>query len=108
MTSKDVKVEIKDNYVTLSGQRKEEHREETPNGKSYRLERSFGKFSRSFRLPTNADAGNIRASCEHGVLKVILPKLAPPATSTVSINVADTHQWDAHAIVFSSLALHAI
>jgi HSP20 family molecular chaperone IbpA len=43
MTANDVKVDVKDNYITLSGERKEEHREESADKKSYRLERSYGQ-----------------------------------------------------------------
>lgn len=65
MTSSDVKVDVKDSYITLSGERKEEHREESADKKSYRLERSYGQFSRSFRLPANTDASAIKVARPH-------------------------------------------
>ena len=42
----------------------------------YKLETSFGKFSRSFTLPDNADIENIEAASDNGVLEVVIPKLS--------------------------------
>ncbi|MGZ7212504.1 Hsp20/alpha crystallin family protein, partial [Streptococcus pyogenes] len=42
----------------------------------YKVETSFGKFTRSFTLPENADKENIDANYNDGVLEVIVPKLA--------------------------------
>ena len=84
-------VELKDNILSISGNRKEEHREESPDHKAFRLERSFGSFNRSFRLPANADGSKIRASCQDGVLKVVLPKKTPEAQGGTAIAVSDTH-----------------
>ena len=83
-------VDLKDNVLSISGERKEEHREESDDHKTFRLERSFGSFSRSFRLPHNADGTKIRASCQDGVLKVVLPKKTAGAEGT-SVAVTDTH-----------------
>ena len=92
MTNGDVKVELKGNLLTISGERKEEHREESPDKKFYRSERTHGSFTRSFRIPATADPAQIKASCEHGVLKVTLPKKAAQADSAgVQISIADKH-----------------
>ena len=73
----DIKVDLKDNVLTVSGERnfKEEVREED----YYRVETRFGKFSRTFTLPDDADIENIDASSENGVLEIVIPKLAKPA-----------------------------
>jgi HSP20 family protein len=68
----DVSIEIQDNTLTISGERKSEH-EERKRGR-YRVERSFGRFSRSLTLPEGVDADAISAEFEKGVLEVRIPK----------------------------------
>jgi HSP20 family protein len=68
----DVSIEIQDNTLTISGERKSEH-EERQRG-WYRLERSFGRFSRSLSLPEGVDADAVSAEFDKGVLEVRIPK----------------------------------
>ena len=68
----DVKLEITDDVLTLSGERKFEH-EDRKEG-FYRLERGAGSFSRSLTLPEGVDADKIEASFDKGVLEVRIPK----------------------------------
>jgi HSP20 family protein len=68
----DVSIEIQDNTLTIYGERKSEH-EERKRG-WYRVERSFGRFSRSLTLPEGVDADAISAEFEKGVLEVRIPK----------------------------------
>jgi len=80
---KDVKIEVKDNVLTLSGERNYEKdvREENV----HRIERSYGKFVRSFSLPTNVDTDKVDASMNNGILEIRLPKKesAKPKAITV-------------------------
>ena len=59
--------------VKISGKRKT--KKEVKQEDYHRVESSYGKFERSFTLPANVDAENVKASCEDGVLEVVLPKL---------------------------------
>ena len=68
----DVNIEVKDGVLTVSGERKTEHEERTDG--YYRVERSFGGFSRSMALPEHVDAARINASFDKGVLEVRIPK----------------------------------
>jgi HSP20 family protein len=68
----DVKIEVEDGTLTLSGERKAEH--EASEGGWYRIERAFGSFSRSLTLPEHVDASAISASFNDGVLEVRIPK----------------------------------
>jgi HSP20 family protein len=68
----DVNVEIKDGVLTVSGERKSEH-EEKHEG-FYRVERTFGAFSRSLTLPQGVDANSVNAKFDRGVLEVKIPK----------------------------------
>jgi HSP20 family protein len=72
LSEDDVQIEVQDNVLTVSGERKAE-REETRNG-YYRVERAFGSFSRSLTLPEGIDAERIEASFDKGVLEVRIPK----------------------------------
>jgi HSP20 family protein len=68
----DVNIELKDGVLTVSGERKAEHEEQTDS--FYRVERAFGTFSRSMSLPERVDADRITATFENGVLEVRIPK----------------------------------
>ena len=68
----DVKIELDDNVLTISGERKSAHKE-TKEG-YYRVERAYGSFSRTLKLPEGVDADSISAGFERGVLEVKVPK----------------------------------
>ena len=72
LKDEDVKIEVQDGTLTISGERKSEH--EVSEGGWYRIERSFGSFSRSLTLPEHVDASAISASFKDGVLEVSIPK----------------------------------
>jgi len=69
---KDLNVEIKDNTIIISGEKKKE--EEVKEEDYHRIERSYGNFHRSFQLPQNVDHKNVDAKMENGILKVTIPK----------------------------------
>ena len=91
MTNNDVKVEVKNNCIIMSGERKEEHREEKKDKKYFRMERTQTSFSRSFRLPENCDATKVKANCVNGVLKITMPKKTTTEATTSSVAVT-AHQ----------------
>jgi HSP20 family protein len=72
LTEDDVNIELEDNVLTVSGERKAEH-EERKEG-YYRLERSSGTFSRSLTLPEGVDPDGVKASFDRGVLEIRIPK----------------------------------
>jgi HSP20 family protein len=72
LSEDDVQIEVRDNVLTVSGERKAE-REEKGEG-YYRVERAFGSFSRSLTLPDGIDPDQIGASFDKGVLQVRIPK----------------------------------
>jgi HSP20 family protein len=83
MTEDDVDIEIKDNVLTVSGERKAEHEDK---GEGYhRVERAFGGFSRSLTLPVGVDAGQVEANFDNGVLEVRIPKPAEAKPTRVQI-----------------------
>ena len=72
MKQSDVSIEWGDGTLTISGERKAEY--ERKEKGFFRLERSFGKFSRSLSLPEGVDPGKIQAAFHDGVLEVTIPK----------------------------------
>ena len=69
----DVDIKVEDNTLVVSGERKVQ--DEVNEDNYYKIESSFGTFSRSFSLPEEVDVENIRAESENGVLEVVIPKL---------------------------------
>jgi HSP20 family protein len=83
MTEDDVNIEIKDNVLTVSGDREAEHEDK---GEGYhRVERSFGSFSRSLSLPHGIDPEKVDAKFDNGVLEVRIPKPAEAKPTRVQI-----------------------
>jgi HSP20 family protein len=88
LTEDDVKIEVEDNVLTVSGERKFEH-EDRKDG-FYRLERASGAFRRSLTLPEGVDPEKIDASFEHGVLEVRVPKPEQRKPRKVTISAGGT------------------
>lgn len=84
-----VDIEVKDRVLTVSGERKAEH-EDGSEG-FYRVERSFGRFSRSMSLPDGVDADAITADFDGGVLEVRVPKPAERKPHRVEIGAASVN-----------------
>lgn len=70
-----INIDIKNGYLTLSGERKIE-REEDAQG-FYKRERSYGSFSRSVPLPSDANAEDVTADYSEGVITITIGKLEP-------------------------------
>ncbi len=83
----EVSVELEDNVLTISGERKSEH-EERKQG-LYRVERGSGAFSRSLTLPEGVDPESIQARFDKGVLEVRVPKPEQRKPRRVAISVGD-------------------
>lgn len=72
MSEEDVEVEVKDRVLTISGERSAESEEEERG--YHRVERAYGRFSRSLTLPAGVEASKVRAEFDRGVLEVHIPK----------------------------------
>ena len=73
ISKEDVDIKVEDGTLVVSGERKVKN--EVKEDDYYKVESSFGTFSRSFSLPNEIDIENIRAESQNGVLEVIIPKL---------------------------------
>jgi len=79
----DVKIELEDSTLTISGERKAEH--EAKGEGFYRVERATGAFSRSLTLPKGVDPETVTARFDRGVLEVRIPKPAERKPRRISI-----------------------
>jgi HSP20 family protein len=79
----DVKIELEDSTLTISGERKAEH--EAKGEGFYRVERATGAFSRSLTLPKGVDPETVTARFDRGVLEVRIPKPEQPKPRKISI-----------------------
>jgi HSP20 family protein len=87
MTEADVDVELEDNVLTLSGERKAEHEDKREG--FYRVERAFGAFSRTLTLPKGIEADAVTARFENGVLEVRVPKPEQRKPHKISIGAGE-------------------
>jgi len=83
---KDIDVSVHGNVLTLRGERKKEHEQKGEN--LLRIERSYGAFSRSIRLPAEVDVGKVNATYKDGVLKINLPKTKGAAVKKIEVKTA--------------------
>ena len=82
----DLHVSVKDNLLTLSGEKRQEKRDDTQNYR--RVERRYGSFQRRFSLPTEVKTDDIKAEFGDGVLTLSIPK--PEAVKPTEIPVTTT------------------
>ena len=82
---KDIKVEVKDNVLSISGERRQE--KNTENANSSRIERHYGKYVRTFRLPDTVLADNLAAKYKDGVLTITLPKTEKAKPKEIAVEV---------------------
>ena len=85
LSREDISVKVENRMLTISGERKSET--EHKDDKVHRVERSFGRFVRSFGVPDNADGDNVSARYQDGVLTVTLPKVPEARPSTVDVRI---------------------
>src|SRR5246127_2012692 len=81
----DVNVQLEDNVLTISGERKAEHEDQQEG--YYRLERAFGAFGRTLTLPDGVDPDGIQAHFDRGVLEIRIPKPEQKKPKTVQITL---------------------
>ena len=82
VNKEDISVEVKRGFLTISGEKKEEAKEEKSN--YVRNERRYGSFSRSFKVQ-NLDESTLEATLKDGLLRVHLPKVEPQPAKKVEI-----------------------
>ena len=85
MGEKDIDVSLQNDMLTIKGEKKEEKEDK---GKDYyRMERSYGSFSRTITLPIEVETEKVEAKFKKGVLSITLPKTAKAVAETKKIAV---------------------
>ena len=74
MNDEDLHVSVENSTLSVTGERKFEKEEKEEN--FHRIERRYGSFNRTFRLPNTVDTENVDASYDKGILKIALAKRA--------------------------------
>lgn len=85
MDAKDIDISLANDALTVKGEKKQEKEEKDEN--YHRVERSYGGFSRSVRLPKDVQSDKIKASYKNGVLKITLPKSEEAKKKEIKIKV---------------------
>ena len=85
MTQDDLSLEIRDDILMIKGQKEE--RSEDKDKHYYCVERSYGSFQRTLALPDDANADEIKANLDKGVLKLVIPRRSAPAMDVKRIDI---------------------
>ena len=72
MDPKDIQISLQENLLTVKGEKKQEKEEKEE--RYHRVERTYGAFTRSVRLPVTVDGSKVNATFKNGLLTVTLPK----------------------------------
>lgn len=89
MAPEDVDLTVKNNELTIKGQKK---MEQVDNQSFHRIERRYGSFTRSFRLPQTVDTESIKAEFKNGLLKVAMAKKESVKARKIEIVGADASE----------------
>jgi len=81
----DVDVSLSDDMITIRGERKKEEKVERKD--YYRVERAYGSFTRSFRLPADVQADKAEAKFDQGVLEIRIPKMEEAKAKTKKVPI---------------------
>jgi len=84
VNEEDLKVSLENNTLTVSGERKFEKEEKEEN--FHRIERRYGSFTRTFRLPSTVDPEKAEAGYDKGILKLTLAKRAEAKPKTIKVS----------------------
>jgi HSP20 family protein len=85
LKKEDIQVSLEDGLLTIRGEKKQEN--ETGKKNYHSVERVFGKFERSFRLPENVKGDAIHAKYDNGVLSIEIPKSEAAKPKQIEVSV---------------------
>ncbi|NIP39818.1 MAG: Hsp20/alpha crystallin family protein [Candidatus Dadabacteria bacterium] len=86
LSKDEIKIDVKDGALTISGEKKYEDKKEDEN--YIRVERRYGKFERRFNLPENVNVDKVTANYKNGVLEVSLPKKEEAKPKQIDVKVS--------------------
>jgi HSP20 family protein len=80
---KDIQISLQEQFLTIKGEKRQEKEEKDE--RYHRVERSYGSFARSVRLPVGVDGSKVTAAFKNGLLTVTLPKTVAAKGTTIPI-----------------------
>ena len=83
MEPRDIQVSLQENLLTIKGEKKQEKEEKDE--RYHRVERNYGAFARSVRLPVAVDGSKVDARFKNGLLTVTLPKMPGAKGTTIPV-----------------------
>lgn len=83
----DINVSVENGMLTISGEKRKEVEEGSKDTNYHVIERRYGRFERSFRLPQTVNAEQVKAEFAHGVLTVTLPKAEEAKPRRIEVKV---------------------
>jgi HSP20 family protein len=86
ITRDDIVVEVKDNTLTLKGDKKFEREVREEN--YHRVERSYGAFQRVFTLPSSVHQDRVKAKFKDGILEITLPKVEEAKPKQIKVEAS--------------------
>ena len=86
ITAQDISVEVKDNTLTLKGEKKFE--KEVKEENYHRVERSYGSFQRAFTLPGTIHQEKVKAKFKDGILEITLPKVEETKPKQIKVEIS--------------------
>lgn len=81
---KELDISVRNEVLTISGEKKQQS--ESEGSDYYRMERRYGAFSRTVRLPGGVDSENIQANSHNGVLTLTIPKSERAKPRRIEVN----------------------
>ena len=91
VNEKDVKVDVHNGRLTVSGERRTQQSGKSEDGLFRRFEKSYGTFTRSFQLPQNVKEDKIEARQANGVLEILIPKAEEAKPRSIQIGKSTSH-----------------
>ncbi|MES2825780.1 MAG: Hsp20/alpha crystallin family protein [Pseudomonadota bacterium] len=85
LTENDISLDINENILTISGEKKEE--KESKDLNYYRIEHTYGSFQRVLALPDDVDQDGINATMKNGMLNITVPRRESPTSETKQIPI---------------------
>jgi HSP20 family protein len=83
MKREDIEIHVENNVLSIRGERKFEA--ESQKETYHRIERAYGRFTRSFTLPSRVEAEKISATYRDGILQLVVPKAEESKPKRISI-----------------------
>jgi HSP20 family protein len=90
LRSENIQIELENDVLTVSGERRFPYAREDGSGPARRIERGFGKFQRSVRVPGGLDPDSVEAALSDGVLKLHIPKPETLRPRRIEIKAGET------------------